>query len=62
MFLTIKKLDRVKTSIYTYGKNGKKLNSKYFEDDQQHYLDEHTIKTLEMWDDFRNRILEMVAK
>lgn len=57
-----KKLDRVKTSIYTYGKNGKKLNSKYFEDDQQHYLDEHTIKTLEMWDDFRNRILENGGK
>lgn len=52
------KLPRISTSIYI-GKGGnKRLNPKYFCNDGKHDLEEDRLKTLEIWDDFRKRIIE----
>ena len=53
------KLPRVETTIYiNENSNNKKLNPKYFYNDGNHNLEDDKLKTLEMWDDFRNRIIK----
>ncbi len=51
------KLPREETSIYVK-RNGKKaLNPKYFANDDAHNLTKDELETLDMWEDFRKRII-----